>query len=197
MQSHESYYLHKSVYSDKINIKPLSKVLVHIVKIVVTGPFASGKTTFIRTLCGSVLTTEKSLSSYFERKLKKTTTVALDFGVTYSMRKKLYLFGTPGQKRFWFMIPTLIKGTHGVLFLVDSSSRISIYRAIPLYLHIKKLLDDVPCLIAANKQDIPTSLSPNEVADIMGLVSTPLPLIALDKSSCLDILERLIHEVDS
>lgn len=170
---------------------------MHIVKIVITGPFASGKTTFIKTLCGKVLTTEKTLSLYLERRIKKTTTVALDFGITYSTRRKLYLFGTPGQKRFWFMIPILIKGAHGVIFLVDSSSKAAVYRAIPLYLNIRKLLNGTPYLIAANKQDIPNSLSPDKVANLMGLNDELYPLIALDKVSCTSIIERLLYKIDT
>src|SRR5262245_12309365 len=82
------------------------------VKIIIAGGFGVGKTTMVSSVSEiPPLTTEEVLTeastgvddlSGVER--KQTTTVALDFGrITISMRHVLYLFGTPGQARFWFM----------------------------------------------------------------------------------------------
>src|SRR3954464_11868719 len=92
------------------------------VKIVVTGPFAAGKTTLIRTISEiTVLSTEKGITD--ETRSRKTdTTVAMDFGrITIDRELVLYLFGTPGQDRFDFMWEILGEGMLGYVLLVDAS----------------------------------------------------------------------------
>jgi uncharacterized protein len=99
------------------------------VKVVVAGGFGTGKTTMV----GSVseippLTTEEVLTEAsvgvddlagVER--KTSTTVALDFGrITINSDLVLYLFGTPGQDRFWFMWDELAQGAVGAVVLVDT-----------------------------------------------------------------------------
>ena len=73
-------------------------------KIVVTGPFSAGKTTFIKSISEiSIVSTERAISDS-TRRVKAETTVAMDFGrITISKDIVLYLFGTPGQERFDFM----------------------------------------------------------------------------------------------
>ena len=91
-------------------------------KMVVTGPFAAGKTQFIQTISEiDVVETEARISRDSER-VKEYTTVAMDFGrITVDEDLVLYLFGTPGQRRFDFMWEILSEGMLGFVVVVDST----------------------------------------------------------------------------
>ena len=93
------------------------------VKMVVTGPFSSGKTEFIKAISEiDVVSTERGISSENEREEKDNTTVAMDFGrITVDDDLVLYLFGTPGQRRFDFMWEILAEGMLGFIVMVDSA----------------------------------------------------------------------------
>ncbi|MER7705323.1 ATP/GTP-binding protein [Kitasatospora sp. NPDC097605] len=98
------------------------------VKILVTGPFGVGKTTLVGSLSEiTPLRTEETMTAASAgvddltgRTGKTTTTVALDFGrITLNRRLALYLFGTPGQQRFWPLWDDLSRGALGAIAMVD------------------------------------------------------------------------------
>src|SRR5665647_653505 len=124
------------------------------VKIVVTGPFNSGKTEFIRSVSEiDVVSTERKISAEME-KVKETTTVAMDFGrITVDDDLVLFLFGTPGQRRFDFMWEILSEGMLGFIVMVDSS-RPETFREARSILETFHAYAPTPYVVAANKQDM-------------------------------------------
>lgn len=98
-------------------------------KIVVVGGFGVGKTTMVRSVSEiRPLNTEETMTRAGEAvdrldgvHAKSATTVAFDFGrITLDERSVLYLFGAPGQERFWFLWDRLFSGTLGAVVLVDT-----------------------------------------------------------------------------
>ncbi|GGT24819.1 GTP-binding protein [Streptomyces chromofuscus] len=108
---------------------PLSASADNGLKIVVVGGFGAGKTTMVRSVSEiRPLNTEETMTQAGETvddlrgvNGKTATTVAFDFGrITLDRRNVLYLFGAPGQQRFWFLWDRLFSGTLGAVVLVDT-----------------------------------------------------------------------------
>src|SRR5262245_48785787 len=123
------------------------------VKMVVTGPFAAGKTEFIGSISEiAVVRTERKISDE-TRAIKSQTTVAMDFGrITIDKDLVLYLFGTPGQRRFDFMWEILSEGMLGFVVMVDST-RPETFREARSILETFRAYAPTPYVVAANKQD--------------------------------------------
>src|SRR5437773_6264785 len=123
-----------------MSIRPRRRTSGTAVKIVVTGPFAAGKTTLIRTISEiTVLSTEKDITDS-TRTRKNETTVAMDFGrITIDRDLVLYLFGTPGQDRFDFMWEILGEGMLGYVLLVDMARPDSLAEAAGILTAFRKM----------------------------------------------------------
>jgi hypothetical protein len=164
---------------------------------VVTGPFAAGKTEFIRTISEiDVVSTERKISNPAER-VKDQTTVAMDFGrITIDDDLVLYLFGTPGQKRFDFMWEILSEGMLGFIVVVDSS-RPETFREARSILDTFRGYAETPYIVAANKQDHEDAWPPEDLRialKIDGAVKV-LPCIAHDKESVKNALLELLYSI--
>ncbi|MGB3716393.1 MAG: ATP/GTP-binding protein [Candidatus Promineifilaceae bacterium] len=168
------------------------------VKMVITGPFASGKTEFINSISEiSVVRTERKISSASEVAIKGETTVALDFGrITVDEDLVLYLFGTPGQRRFDFMWEILSEGMLGFVVMVDST-RPETFREARRILSTFKSYARIPYVIAANKQDQEDAWEPGDMKIVMRLNSNAkvIPCVALDKESVKNILLELLYSI--
>lgn len=173
------------------------------VKMVVTGPFNSGKTEFIRSVSEiDVVSTEKKISSSNE-KVKNTTTVAMDFGrITVDKDLVLYLFGTPGQKRFDFMWEILSEGMLGFVVMVDST-RPETFRESRSILETFRAYAPTPYVVAANKQDCQDAWDLEDMRIALRLDPNVklLPSVALEKESVkvvlLELLFSILTEMDT
>ncbi|GAC1323656.1 MAG: ATP/GTP-binding protein [Mycobacteriales bacterium] len=167
------------------------------VKIVITGPFAAGKTTLIRTISEiTVLSTEKDITDS-TRSRKAETTVAMDFGrITIDSDLVLYLFGTPGQDRFDFMWEILGEGMIGYVLLLDASRRESVAEAVSILASFRKMAK-VPFVIALNRAE---GIDPSDVAAVREAlqIDPQIPVVpcdATDRESVKSVLLALLYAV--
>lgn len=167
------------------------------VKVVVTGPFNAGKTTFIKAVSEiTVLSTERQISDAAQEGSGETT-VAMDFGrITVSDDVVLYLFGTPGQARFSFMWETLSEGMLGFVLLVDATERDTLTDAREMIGFFTEM-SDVPFVVAANKVAADDTETLRSVrADLQIADNVPLlPVDARDKDSVKAVLLGLLYEI--
>jgi uncharacterized protein len=167
------------------------------VKIVVTGPFAAGKTTLIRTISEiTVLSTEKGITD--ETRSRKTdTTVAMDFGrITIDRDLVLYLFGTPGQDRFDFMWEILGEGMLGYVLLVDATRSDSIDEAIAILQAFRRMAR-VPFVVALNRAEGMDEAEEERIRKTLDLdPDVPVvPCDATDRESVKSVLLALLYAV--
>ncbi|MBS2961459.1 ATP/GTP-binding protein [Actinocrinis puniceicyclus] len=166
----------------------------------IAGGFGAGKTTFVGAVSEIVpLTTEAVMTAVSEGvddvhavPQKRTTTVAMDFGrVTLDQDLVLYLFGTPGQSRFWFMWDDLCQGAIGAIVLVDTRRLADSFSAVDYFEDF-----GLPYIIGVNRFD---GVLAHEVSDIREALSVAadvpvVPLDARDRESVKAALIRLVQQ---
>jgi small GTP-binding protein len=167
------------------------------VKMVVTGPFNSGKTQFIQSVSEiEVVSTERRISSEAER-IKENTTVAMDFGrITVDADLVLYLFGTPGQKRFDFMWEILSEGMLGFVVMVDST-RPETFREAKSILETFRAYAPTPYVVAANKQDNEEAWPIDDLRIALRLAPEVklIPCVATDREKVKIVLLELLYSI--
>jgi hypothetical protein len=169
-------------------------------KILIAGGFGAGKTTLVSAISEvRPLLTEEPLSaaSVGRDNLaglpgKKTTTVALDFGrITISDQLVLYLFGVPGQERFWFMWDELARGALGAVVLADVRRLDDCFPSVS-YFETRQ----VPFIVAVNCFDDSPRYDLTEIKLALDL-EDDVPLVLCDARDQASVKETLICLVES
>lgn len=164
-------------------------IRLYIPKIIITGPPASGKSTFVSNASDSGISVDRGdLDGY-------RTTVAMDLGWLHFRGFDITIFGTPGQPRFDPIIPQLVKNAMGIILILDATRPDRLARAKELLdlAHVEKL----PLVIAVNKSDLPHQMDEVTIRKMLNL-RDDIPVFfisALKRSDVHYVVESMVDRI--
>jgi uncharacterized protein len=168
------------------NILRPGGVKIFIPKILVTGPFNAGKSSFVKSITKNSVSVDRMALG------QVPTTIAMDIG---HMEYKGFIadvFGTPGQERFDLILDVLSKEAVGAFIMIDSTAPKTFARAKEMMKRCKA--EAIPKVILANKQDLPEALSCEEIRNVMNIdQSIPIvPISLIQQEGIEDALDALL-----
>ncbi len=172
---------------------------MNIYKIVFMGPMGAGKTTAIKQLSVKVVSTEAENTDLatFD---KATTTVGLDYGqIDLSDDISIYLYGSPGQKRFSFIWETLLKGSHAIVILLnhEEDSALTDLQEYLTFLKTKNI--NKPVIVAVGRHNtFRQDIGIRHYEEIISGFDLVCPIFFLDvrkKEDCLFLMESLTCQI--
>ncbi len=172
------------------NILRPGGVKIFIPKILVTGPFNAGKSSFVKNIAKDSVSVDRMALG------NVPTTIAMDIG---HMEYKGFIadvFGTPGQERFDLILDVLSKEAVGAFIMIDSTAPKTFARAKEMMKRCKA--EAIPKVIVANKQDLPDALSIEEIRKVMN-IDRSIPIIPISLihnegiEDALDALLKLLY----
>lgn len=178
-----------------MSIKPPNEVY----KIIFAGSVGAGKTEAIRSLSDKEIVTTEEIASDEVKQLKKTTTVAMDYGIMkLNTGEQVRLYGTPGQKRFDFMWEVLSENALGLVLLINAKSKNPVQDMIDYMQDFRPLIDSSAMIVGiTHAEDMSWDLHQTLSEELVyrGVPANVMVVDARDKPQMTQMVSMLVHSI--